>query len=186
MQSLSKQRILLVSFGIIGQVFLKDLIAALEKELGISVELAVSHYDLTRFYDPARRQYDANKIIHYLHDQYRLNEAKVIGILPADIFIPILTYVIGQAVFNGSAGVVSFFRLKNELYGLKQDERLLFDRFYKEVLHEIGHIFGLRHCVSPVCIMRPATYVEEVDEKKPAFCENCRTFLDGELAAIVE
>lgn len=183
MQPLSKQRILLVSFGVIGQSYLKNMIADIEKELEIPVELIVSHYDITRFYDPARRQYDANKIIRYIHNEYKNSGTKIIGLLPVDIYIPILTYVIGQAAFKGTAGVVSSFRLKNELYGLKQDNDLLFNRFLKEVLHELGHSFGLRHCISPVCIMRPATYVEEVDEKNPAFCMKCRNLLDGELSA---
>ena len=168
-----KQHILFISFGQFGRYFLDRIADAVRTEFWGVVEVEVDHADLTPFYDPGRRQYNANELIRYIHSEYGTNGVKAIGLFEVDLFIPILTYVIGQAVFNGNAGVVSMYRLKNELYGLKRDDDLLFERFRKEIFHELGHIRGLSHCLSPVCVMRPGTYVEEVDEKESRFCFSC-------------
>jgi archaemetzincin len=99
---------------------------------------------------------------------------KVVGLFNEDLFIPILTYIFGQAFLNGRAGIVSINRLSNERYGIKADETLLADRFRKEVIHELGHMFGLIHCHDPVCVMRSGTYVEDIDQKSHNLCSKCR------------
>ena len=99
------------------------------------------------------------------------------GLFRVDLYIPILTYIFGQAVLNGKAGIASLYRLRNELYGL-MNRTLLIDRFSKVVLHEMGHSFGLIHCHNPVCIMRSSTYVEDIDQKEGHFCRSCREQLE--------
>ena len=175
---MDKQKIVLISFGRFELGFFQRLAAAIQSELGIPVETAFDYSDLNNFYDPARRQYDGNKLIKYIHAEYNNDAIKTIGLFRVDLFIPILTYIFGQAIFKGNVGVVSLFRLKNELYGLKRNDNLLFERFLKEIIHELGHTFGLTHCVSPVCLMRSSTYIENVDEKTSHFCAKCR----GKLA----
>ena len=74
---------------------------------------------------------------------------KTIGLFSVDLFIPILTFIFGQAMLNGRTGIASLYRLSNERYGMPMDETLLLDRFKKEVIHELGHTFGLLHCPDP-------------------------------------
>ncbi len=178
---MSKKRILFISFGQFGSDFLEKVAAAVKSEFGVSVGFEINYGELTSFYDPGRRQYNANELIKYIHEKYGSNRAKTIGLFHVDLFIPILTFVIGQAVYKGNVGIVSLFRLKNELYGLQKDEDLLFERFCKEIIHELGHTFGLTHCTSPVCVMRSSTYIEEVDEKNARFCATCKKQLDEAL-----
>ena len=106
---------------------------------------------------------------------------KTIGLLRVDLYIPILTYIFGQSVLNGSTGIVSLYRLRNELYGLEQDDRLLTERFRKVIIHELGHSLGLIHCLNPICIMRSSTYVEDLDQKKLEFCNKCTKELDDRI-----
>ncbi len=178
--SLLDQHILLISFGQFDKNFLEQTAAVVKASFGLPVNISINYEDLTKYYDPMRRQYDADKLIKYIQFEYRRTDAKAIGLFRVDLFIPILTYVIGQAVFKGSAGVVSLFRLKNELYGLPKDEQLLFERFYKEIIHELGHTFGLSHCVNPACVMRPSIYIEDVDQKEARFCMKCTGELEKE------
>jgi archaemetzincin len=160
---------------------LERVAAAVQSEFGVPVGFDINYGVLTSFYDPSRRQYNANGLIKFIHEKYGTNGAKTIGLFQVDLFIPILTFVIGQAVYKGNVGIVSLYRLKNELYGLKEDENLLFERFCKEIIHELGHTFGLTHCTSPVCVMRSSTYIEEVDEKNARFCATCKKQLDQAL-----
>jgi archaemetzincin len=69
---------------------------------------------------------------------------------------------------NGRCALVSIYRLKTP------DERLLFERTFKELNHELGHTFGLLHCNSPHCVMNFSNSVLEVDQKSKFFCEKCQ------------
>lgn len=106
---------------------------------------------------------------------------KTMGLLRVDLYIPILTYIFGQSVLNGKTSIASIYRLRNELYGLNPDNRLLEERFRKVIAHEMGHAFGLIHCLNPACIMRSSTYVEDLDQKELRFCSKCRDELDKYL-----
>jgi len=136
-------------------------------------EQAICSLDMSTFYNPARRQYDANSLIKSLSPLATDETIKVMGILRVDLFVPILTYIFGQAELGGNTGVSSLYRLRNELYGLEIDNNLLIERFRKVVLHETGHLFGLIHCHTPGCLMRSSTYVEDLDQKELRFCHSC-------------
>lgn len=135
-------------------------------------------YDLSNFYNPGRRQYDGNGVLKMVAQNWSANTLKTIGLVRVDLFIPILTYIFGQAILNGNTGIASLYRLKNELYGLEQNDNLQTERFRKVILHELGHTFGLIHCLYPICVMRSSTYVEDIDQKKISFCQNCQDELN--------
>ena len=97
----------------------------------------------------------------------------MLGIVDVDLAIPMLSFLFGQAQFDGPIAVVSLCRLHQEFYGLPAQESLLRERTVKEVLHELGHTFGLVHCSEPTCAMSLATHIELVDSKAERYCERC-------------
>lgn len=134
--------------------------------------------DLSEFYDPARRQYNGNSLLKMVDNLSHPDSFKTLGIFNVDLYIPILTFIFGQAFLNGRTGIASIYRLYNERYGMPKDDRLLFERSKKEVIHELGHTFGLFHCDNPICVMRSSTYLEDVDLKKSHICQKCRNSLE--------
>jgi archaemetzincin len=98
---------------------------------------------------------------------------KLLAVTERDLFIPVLTFVFGQAQLGGRVGVVSFARLRQEFYGLATNREIFLRRAYKEALHETGHLFGLVHCAEPKCAMSLATTVRQIDLKDDAFCAAC-------------
>ncbi len=170
--------IILVACGPFEKDFLKKIAQSAEKEFRIPVTFEENHIDLTPFYNPGRRQYDGNKLMTFVSSCSVNEDAKVIGLFRVDLFIPILTYIFGQAMLNGRSAVASIYRLRNEMYGLKKNEALLLSRTTKEVIHELGHNFGLIHCHVQTCVMRSSTYVEDIDQKSHTFCPACREALD--------
>ena len=142
------------------------------------------NFDISEFYNPGRRQYDAKLILKSVSKNASPAYIRTVGLLRVDLFIPILTYIFGQASLSGKIAIVSLFRLRNELYGLKNDNDLLLERISKVVIHELGHTFGLIHCNDPFCIMRSSTYVEDIDQKDKQFCHSCRDELISRTSQI--
>jgi archaemetzincin len=176
---LGVQSILLISQGHFEKNFLEKMAKDVVHEFHFPVNFEVSHIDLSEFYDPMRRQYDGNELLKEIDSQYSSQLIKKVGLFRVDLFIPILTYIFGQATFKGSTGIASLYRLRNEQYGMKKDEALLLNRFKKVVIHELGHTFGLIHCLIPTCVMRSSTYVEDIDQKSHHLCIQCRTKIVG-------
>lgn len=168
------QCITLISFGYFDSDFIRNISEAVKKEFLLNVNIKEGHLDLSEFYDPTRRQYNGVKLIHEIENSFSSDSSKTIGLFNVDLFIPILTYIFGQAFLNGRTGIASNYRLINERYGIKTDDRMVPERFIKEVIHELGHTFGLIHCHLPDCVMRSSTYVEDIDQKSKNLCLNCR------------
>lgn len=172
------QSIILLSCGLFEKSLTEKVREDVLLEFRHPVELRECNMEIDHFYNPVRRQYDANQLLDALAERAPGEALKVMGMYRVDLYIPILTHIYGQARLGGHIGLASLYRLRNEHYGLKADQELLGQRFSKVVVHELGHSFGLRHCSHPVCVMRSSTYVEDLDQKEIHFCGRCRTILD--------
>jgi archaemetzincin len=98
---------------------------------------------------------------------------RVLGVAAVDLYIPILTFVFGEAQMGGPCAVVSSYRLRQEFYGLPGDTELLRARLLKEAVHEIGHTLELPHCGNYRCVMAASHAVEWIDLKEAALCGRC-------------
>jgi archaemetzincin len=172
--SVKAENINLISFGYFDKGLLDTVSDQIVMEFNMPVKAREGFLDLSEFYDPARRQYNGTTLLKKIDSDFAGDFSKTVGLFNVDLFIPILTYIFGQALLNGRAGILSVYRLSNERYGMKPDNILLADRFRKEIIHELGHMFGLIHCTDPVCVMRSGSYVEDIDQKDHTFCEKCR------------
>lgn len=173
--------ITLISYGYFEKDLLEKTAEAVIREFKCSVNIKEGHLDLSEFYDPARRQYNGNLLLKLVDSIPIPDSVKALGLFNVDLFIPILTFIFGQAYLGGRTGIASLYRLSNERYGIEEDDQFLLERFQKEVIHELGHTFGLIHCQNPTCVMRSSTYVEDIDQKSQIFCLNCRTQLETQF-----
>ncbi|MBI2618919.1 MAG: archaemetzincin family Zn-dependent metalloprotease [Ignavibacteriales bacterium] len=150
----------------------------LEQSFGLPVSLvSASTIDTTPAYDASRNQYYSSFLLSALVKQYPTHEGKLLGITKTDLYVPVLTYVFGEAQLNGMAAIVSSYRLDDALYGLPPNRGIFEDRLMKEAVHELGHTFGLLHCRQFDCVMHSSTAVEEIDLKSVHFCPLCRSAL---------
>ncbi len=113
------------------------------------------------------------------------NCIKVLAITNKDLFIPILTYVFGEAQLDGKSAIISLHRLKPEDRSPKSLIKFQ-ERIIKEALHELGHTFGLTHCRDKKCIMHYCRSVKDVDKKEKKFCFFCDTLLKDKLKTLLK
>jgi archaemetzincin len=179
------QNITLVSVGYIEEIYLKCVVEAAGKEFCLPVTIREGFIDITEFYDPTRRQYNGSKLLKEIDSLFASDNTKTIGLFSVDLFIPILTYIFGQAYLSGRSGIASYYRLSNERYGISGNNKIVIERFQKEVIHELGHTFGLVHCHMPACVMRSSTYVEDIDQKDANICSHCRSLLSETIPSLI-
>ena len=155
-----------------------DLLAPLAADLaevfGLQVEQHPPAFDPELAFDPSRGQYNSRILLAQLLQHGPRAATRVLGVTGVDLFIPVLTYVFGEAQLDGRAAVVSSFRLDAQLYGLPPNRALLLERLRKEAIHELGHTYNLIHCHEHPCAMMSSTYVENIDQKSDRFCSRCR------------
>lgn len=130
--------------------------------------------------DSGRNQYNSTSIIGKLESCAPAYALKVIAITNADLFIPILTHVYGEAQLGGKACIVSTYRLKGSISsiraGITSSERIV-----KEAIHELGHTFNLLHCKDHSCIMHYCRTEQDVDRKSDQLCRYCKILLDDQI-----
>lgn len=114
-------------------------------------------------YNPLRQQYDAAAI---LHDIAAKKDAEYkLCLVNVDIYAQNMNFIFGLANPIRKTAVVSTYRLNGD--NIKE-------RIAKEIVHEIGHLLGLGHCVNDKCIMHFSNTVKDTDQKEQIFCKNCR------------
>ncbi len=148
-----------------------ELAAALARELRESCHVREETIDPSFAFDPVRNQYHATAILRALTSMTA--GERILGIAGVDLYVPIFTFVYGEAQVSGPCAVISTVRLRQEFYGLPADRRLTAERILKEALHELGHTYGLRHCHDWSCPMASSTSIEGMDLKNRRYCLRC-------------
>lgn len=152
----------------------RRLLEATRASIAATFEVATMVWDApdrpSDTWDARRGQHSSTGILRWLVSRRPLEAGKVIAVTDVDLFIPVLTFVYGEAQLGGKAAVVSTARL-----GMEPDGRgMLRTRLAKECIHELGHTFGLLHCDTPGCVMTRSVNVTAVDAKRPQLCADCR------------
>ncbi len=164
-----------------------DLTLAVSREVqrvfGIATETLHLVASVDFAFDASRVQYHSTKILEHLAASAPARALKVLAITDVDLFIPILTYVYGEAQLGGKASIISIHRLAEGLVSVNAEETFLY-RAGKEAVHELGHTFKLLHCREKTCIMHYCRSIRDVDRKSDHLCRYCRTLLGDELKRI--
>ena len=161
--------------GHIEEEILADLKEALGSIFSLTVEIDSPMEIPSGAYDPGRDQYEASVILVEMMGSLPDGESKVLGIIDRDIYVPQLNFIFGLA--SSRTAIISITRLREEYYGLPANEELFKERFVKEAVHEIGHMFGLKHCANRNCVMHFSNSLEDTDIKDRRFCNKCRSLL---------
>ncbi|WP_069807058.1 archaemetzincin family Zn-dependent metalloprotease [Vulcanisaeta thermophila] len=123
----------------------------------------------SQFRDPRRGQVKADELLDYLEPRVRDygDYDRIVLVIDGDGYVEGMNFVFGVARMNGKLAIIFTQRL------VTNDVSLFHSRVLKEILHELGHTFGLDHCLDPTCVMHFSNTVHDTDTKGPGFCPRC-------------
>lgn len=127
--------------------------------------------------DPGRGQWASADYLRLLLKSVPEGASRLLGVTERDLFVPVLSFVFGQAQLGGTVAVVSLARLDPSFHGLPKDPGLTGSRALKEAVHELGHTLGLVHCPDPSCPMSLSIDIRQLDAKTARLCASCAILL---------
>jgi len=164
----------LLPIGNVDDALLKDLCPAVEEILCVPCQVLPRRLDPEFAFHGERQQYHSSEILQRMQSFLTADSWRVLGITAVDLYIPILSFVFGEAQMGGPCAVLSTHRLRQDFYGLPADQELFLQRVIKEAIHEVGHTLDLTHCGDYRCVMASSHAVEWIDLKDSALCNTCR------------
>jgi archaemetzincin len=158
-------------------------LSAMEGALGDAFRLPVRRAgpldEPARAFDPRRGQWSSTAFLEALLGRVPPDAARLLGVTERDLFVPVLSFVYGQAQLGGRVAVVSLARLRPEFHGLPPAPATLARRAATEAVHEVGHTFGLVHCLDRRCPMSLSIDLVDLDGKTASPCAACAALLEG-------
>ncbi len=112
-------------------------------------------------YNTKREQYYAPALLSLLKEKIS------VWIVDDDIFTDGMNFIFGLAE-KGKKAIVSAYRLGSS------------EMIEKEVIHEVGHVFGLFHCKNE-CVMQFSNSLMEAKKKPSWLCEECQKKLRDKI-----
>lgn len=163
----------LLAIGTFPDGLLRELAPRLAQAASVPCEIFPYQLDPGFAFHGERQQYHSSEILRRMQEHVQPHTWRVLGVTAVDLYIPILTFVFGEAQMGGPCALLSAHRLRQEFYGLPEDKDLLLQRMLKEAVHELGHTLDLTHCDDYSCVMAPSHAVEWIDLKESSLCRVC-------------
>ncbi|HUS45384.1 MAG TPA: archaemetzincin [Phycisphaerae bacterium] len=124
------------------------------------------------------RQYLTGDILYnLLLPRVKIGTFAMLGVTMDDLYPEeSWNYVFGQASLKHRVGVYSLTRFYPEFWGDEEtgeSDRLGLKRSLKTLVHETGHMFGVRHCQKYECVMNGSNSLRESDGRPMHLCPGC-------------
>ena len=162
----------IIPLGRVDEVALSVTAANIQAIVGLDARVLEPRPEPDYAVIPARQQYNALPILKNLNQEPGAATLRL-GLTNADLCLPFLSYVFGEAQVNGRTAVVSLHRLNKGPDGRSAPRALVYERLVKIILHETAHILGLIHCHETKCLMHFSLGLDQLDNLAPIFCRTC-------------
>ena len=147
-------------------------INSLKRAFNTEVSLGSSLHLPSYLINTSRSQYRGSEVLTWVSESFSNRGKVIVGIVEGDAYVEGLNFIFGIASSALRTALVFTSRLR-----WMAGEELFRERVFKEIMHELGHVFGLSHCNNSECVMSFSNSVLDVDRKSWKYCINCFTKL---------
>lgn len=167
----------LVALGPVDPEILRRLRIALTKFFGLPAKVLRPQLLPQEARHIVRQQYHSTQLLEHLLAVNTTGALRLLAVTTVDLYIPILTFVFGEAQLNGRAAIISLHRPRGDADGANPPLAVVLRRLLKLGIHELGHTFGLGHCREEGCLMGFSPSLEKLDQKNLTLCKYCQVLL---------
>lgn len=173
-----RAKIVIVPLGDVDYFQINKLSTAISSRFGHSVDILQGIKVPNEAYDVIKGQYFSTMIIQKLELLKASEKEKILGIIEDDIYSTRQHSLVSDADAVGGTALVSLFQLKQQFYGLPDDEKMIYQRLVKEATRVVGALFSIPYCRNPKCVMYNSNEMFDIDQKTEKFCDICkRTYM---------
>lgn len=172
--SILKSKVVVVPMGEVDFMLVNKLAGNIGPVFNRSIDILKGMKLPAEAYNVVRNQYYAQVVLSKIERTKANSREKVIAICEEDLYLPDETYVMGCCDVLSGTAIVSLYHIRQEFYGLPEDESKIYPRLYKEVVHQVAHLFELGECRNPRCVNYFSQMMLDIDSKSDKFCDICR------------
>ena len=172
--ALLKSKIVVVPMGEADFMLVNRLAADIGPVFNRSVDILKGIKMPTEAHNLIRNQYYATVILSKLERTKANSRERVIAICEENLYIPSRAYILGHSDNLAGTAVVSLYQIRQEFYGLPEDEGKVYPRLFKEAVLQMAHIFEVSACRNPKCVNFKSELMLDIDSKGEKFCDICR------------
>jgi len=174
-----KAKIVIVPMGEVDFMLVNRLATNIGPIFGKSVDIIKGMRMPEESYNVIRNQYYASIIFQRLERIKAMPREFIVGICEEDIYLPDEAFVIGHADALMGAAAISLYRIRQEFYGLPEDDMKIYSRLFKQAVHHVSHLVGINGCRNPKCANFYSQVMFDIDNKSEKLCDICRRQLIG-------
>ncbi|SYZ74062.1 conserved hypothetical protein [Candidatus Zixiibacteriota bacterium] len=175
--ALMKSKVVVVPLGEVDFMMVNRLATNVGPVFGRSVDILKGMKMPDEGLNVIRNQYYASNLLAKLERVKANHKEIVLGVCEEDLYLPDEPYIIGHSDTVCGTAVVSLFRIRQEFYGLPEDESKVYTRLFKQAVHQLAHLFDLTSCRNPRCVNYFSQNMIDIDNKGERFCDICKRSL---------
>ncbi len=174
-----KAKIVVVPLGEVDFMLVNRLATNIGPVFGRSVDILKGMKIPEEAYNVIRNQYYASILLAKLERVKANPREYVLGVCEEDIYLPDEASILGHSDAILGTAIVSLMKIRQEFYGLPEDEMKVYDRLFKQSVHHIAHLFKVSSCRNSKCVNYYSQEMFDIDNKGEKFCDICIRQLTG-------
>jgi len=169
-----KSRIVVVPIGEVDYIMVHKLAEEAGRTFNRSAEIFKGMKMPREAHNVIRNQYYVTVILAKMERIKANSREKILGVCEEDLYLPDEKNIIGHADMISGTAIVSLYEIRQEFYGLPEDDKKIYPRLFKEAVHQTGHLFNLSDCRNPRCVNYYSQMMLDIDNKGEKFCDICQ------------